>query len=528
MPPAVRLTDITKRFPGVVANDQVSLTVEEGSVHAILGENGAGKSTLMKILYGLYQPNEGEIEVFGEQQDFSSPQDAIEAGIGMIHQHFKLVEPLTVSQNVTLGDEPRGASGIATDTAAAEEAVRELAGRYGFDINPSERIEDISVGEQQRVEILKALYRGSDILILDEPSAVLTPQEVEGLFEVIDELQDQGKTIIFITHKLGEAMRAASEITVLRDGVNVGTVESADTTQNELAEMMVGREVILETTKRAHDPKDVVLSVENLTVDLESGRPQLQDLSFDVRAGEIFGIAGVDGNGQAELAEAITGLGEVSSGTIRFDGEDISDLSRRERIDIGTAYVPEDRQDRGLVMDFTLSENALLGSQHHLAFGQRNIDREGAADIIETYDVQTRGTESAADSLSGGNQQKFIVGREFERDPSFIFASHPTRGLDVGSIEFIHDRLLEFREDDRAVLLVSSKLTELQQLSDRLAVIHEGEFMGVVDPEAVTEQELGLLMAGEEPDRSVPSPGETTESERDSETQGGTAGGEAP
>ncbi|MFB6112124.1 MAG: ABC transporter ATP-binding protein [Halobacteriaceae archaeon] len=498
MPPAVRLTDITKRFPGVIANDHVDLTVEDGSVHAILGENGAGKSTLMKILYGLYQPDEGTIEIDGEPKEFDSPQDAIEAGIGMIHQHFKLVEPLTVAQNVTLGSEPRDTMGVATDTGAAREAVRDLASQYGFDIDPSERIEEISVGEQQRVEILKSLYRGSEILILDEPTAVLTPQEVEGLFEVIEELRDQGKTIIFITHKLGEAMEAASEITVLRDGKNVGTVDAKATTREELAKLMVGREVVLETQKRPHDAGDTVLSVENLTVTDRKGRPEVDDLSFTVQAGEIFGIAGVDGNGQGELAEAITGLTDIDDGTIRFRGDDISAMSRRERIDIGTAYIPEDRQKRGLVMDFNLAENALLGAQHHLKFGERNADREGAADIIETYDVETRGVDSIADSLSGGNQQKFIVGREFEREPEFIFAAHPTRGLDVGSIEFIHDRLLEFREDDRAVLLVSSKLDELQQLADRLAVIYEGEFVDIVDPDEVTEQDLGLMMAGED------------------------------
>lgn len=526
MPPAVRLRDITKRFPGVIANDQVSLSVEEGSVHAILGENGAGKSTLMKILYGLYKQDEGSIEIFGEEVDFTSPQDAIDAGVGMIHQHFKLVQPLTVTQNVTLGGEPRRAMGLATDMSEAEDAVRELASRYGFDINPNEPIEDISVGERQRVEILKALYRGSDILILDEPTAVLTPQEVEGLFEVIEELRNQGKTIIFITHKLGEAMQAASKVTVLRDGKNVGTVDSAETSREELAELMVGREVVLETVKSSHEAKDVVLSAEGLTVTDDSGRPEVNDLSMEVRGGEIFGIAGVDGNGQAELAEAITGLETPDAGDIVFEGEDISELSRRDRIDIGTAYIPEDRQSRGLVMDFSLAENAILGRQHHLELGDRNLDRDHAQEIIDTYDVATRGPDSTANSLSGGNQQKFIVGREFEREPRFIFAAHPTRGLDVGSIEFIHERLLEFREEDKAVLLVSSKLDELMQLSDRLAVIYEGEFVDIVDPEAVTEQELGLMMAGEEPDRSIPSPGEAGDDER-AGSEAGAAGGES-
>lgn len=504
---AVELSDITKRFPGVVANDEVDLSVEEGTVHAILGENGAGKSTLMNILYGLYQPDGGEIYVDDERRDFDSPQDAIDAGIGMIHQHFKLVEPLTVAQNVTLGSEPKGDLGISTDRREAKAAVRELANRYGFDIDPDATIEQISVGEQQRVEILKALYRGSEILILDEPTAVLTPQEVEGLFEVIEELRNEGKTIIFITHKLGEAMHAASDITVLRDGKNVGTVPADETSREELAELMVGREVLLQTEKSPHASGDVVLAAEDLVVTDRKGVRRVDDLSFSVREGEIFGIAGVDGNGQTELSGVLAGMDTPDAGTISFHGEDVTTGSRRERIDIGTAYIPEDRQKRGLVMEFNLAENALLGNQHHLAFGDRNADRDGAEHIIDTYDVATRGPDSPAKSLSGGNQQKFIVGREFERDPSFILAAHPTRGLDVGSIEFIHERLLEFRREDRAVLLISSKLDELQELSDRLAVIYEGRFVDVVDPDDITQQELGLLMAGEDPTEDTDSGG---------------------
>jgi len=499
---AVELSDITKRFPGVVANDHVDLEVEEGSVHAILGENGAGKSTLMKNLYGLYQPEEGEIRIHGEVQTFESPQDAIDEGIGMIHQHFKLVDPLTVTQNVVLGSEPRGEFGFSTDRTSAESAVVELADRYGFDIDPSAAIEDISVGEQQRVEILKALYRGSDILILDEPTAVLTPQEVEGLFAVIEELSDQGKTIIFITHKLGEAMHAAETITVLRDGRNVGTVDADETTRNELARLMVGREVLLEVEKRAHTAGDPVFEAESVSVYDDAGRPAVDDVSFGVREGEILGVAGVDGNGQSELADVISGLIRPDEGRLLFRGEDVSRASRRDRIDGGMAYVPEDRQERGLVMDFDLSENALLGSQHRLPLGTRSSDHELAEKIIEKYDVATTGPDALARSLSGGNQQKFIVGREFERDPSFILASHPTRGLDVGSIEFIHDQLLEFRDEDAGVLLISSKLDEIQQLSDRIAVMYEGSFIDVVDPEETTENELGLLMAGEDPSAS--------------------------
>ncbi|MFB6252986.1 MAG: ABC transporter ATP-binding protein [Halobacteriaceae archaeon] len=496
---AVELRDITKRFPGVVANDSVNLEVEDGTVHAILGENGAGKSTLMKILYGLYEQDEGEIYLHGELKNFNSPQDAISEGIGMIHQHFMLVDTLTVAQNVTLGSEPRGSFGFNMDFNSAQEAVNDLAETYGFDIDPTAKIENISVGEEQRVEILKTLYRGSDILVLDEPTAVLTPQEVESLFNILQELQDQGKTIIFITHKLGEAMEAASKITVLRDGKNVGTVQSSDTTREELAEMMVGRKVMLEVQKDPHEAGDAVFSAKNLTVNDQEGRTRVNDLSFSVHEGEIFGIAGVDGNGQSQLADVISGLLSSDDGKLEFEGTDITHSSRRERIDLGTAFIPEDRQERGLVMEFDLAENVLLGRQHHLPFGTRNRDIEGAEHVIEKYDVLAPNPDIEARSLSGGNQQKFIVGREFERDPDFILAFHPTRGLDVGSIEFIHEQLLDFRREDEAILLISSKLDELQQLSDRLAVMYEGEFVDVVDPETVTEQELGLLMAGEQP-----------------------------
>ncbi|MFB6197084.1 MAG: ABC transporter ATP-binding protein, partial [Halobacteriaceae archaeon] len=459
----------------------------------------------------LYQADEGQIKVRGEMVDFDSPQDAIDAGIGMIHQHFKLVGPLTVAQNVTLGSEPRRSPlwengrlsslfNFATDTSSAEESVQEIAGKYGFDIDPTEPIEDISVGEQQRVEILKALYRGSDILILDEPTAVLTPQEVEGLFDVIDELSNQGKTIIFITHKLGEAMHAAEDITVLRDGKNVGRVEAADTTREELAELMVGREVVLEVEKEPRDAGETVFSGRGITV-FEDDRPQVNDIDIEVREGEIHGIAGVDGNGQSELADVIGGLEPPDKGSMTLMGKDITNTSRRERIDAGTAYVPEDRQKRGLVMEFTLAENALLGNQHHLPFGEKNSDPKGASEIIDTYDVRGGSVDTSARSLSGGNQQKFIVGREFSRDPKFVLAVHPTRGLDVGSIEFIHEQLLEFRRQDKAVLLISSKLDELQQLADRLSVMYEGNIVDTVDPASTSEQELGLLMAGEHPSK---------------------------
>jgi simple sugar transport system ATP-binding protein len=505
MATAVHLDGITKRFPGVVANDDVDLAVERGTVHALLGENGAGKTTLMNVLYGLYEPTSGRVLVDEEVRSFDSPRDAIDAGVGMIHQHFMLVDPMTVTENITLGNEPRKWGGLAVDRAAAREAVVELSDRYGFDVDPDARVEDISVGEQQRVEILKALYRGADVLILDEPTAVLTPQEVEELFGVLEELTAQGKTIIFITHKLGEAMRAADDITVLRDGRNVGSVKADETTREDLAELMVGREVLLDVDRPPAETGDVVASVSNVVVDDDRGVRAVDDVSFDVRAGEVFGIAGVDGNGQSELVEALTGLRRPQHGRIEFLGDDVTADSRRQRIEEGMAYIPEDRQERGLVMDFDLTENALLGSQHSKEFGPNGrIDwpatRAHAEAIIDEYDVRPPDADAVSESLSGGNQQKFIVGREFERDPELVVASHPTRGVDVGSIEFIHERLLELRQQGVAILLVSSKLEEVQGLSDRLGVIYEGEFIDVVDPDETTEEELGLLMAGEHPD----------------------------
>jgi len=500
---SVELSDITKTFPGVVANDEVDLSVGAGQTHAVLGENGAGKSTLMNVLYGLYQPDSGTIRIDGEDRSFDSPQDAIDVGIGMIHQHFKLVDTMTVTENVILGSEPRRSMGVDMETARRE--VTELGERYGFDIEPDATIEEVSVGVRQRVEILKAIYRGADLLILDEPTAVLTPDEIEGLFRVFEELTAQGKTIIFITHKLDEAMAVADDITVLRDGRNVGTVPAAETTKPELAEMMVGRAVMLESDREAHPTGDVLLSVEGLTVG-GGGRPQVDSVGLTVREGEILGIAGVDGNGQTELTDAVVGLRPADEGTVRFAGEDVTGWSRRERNDAGVAYIPPDRQTQGLVMEFDLSENAILGIQHHLPLGRPTRDAELAADIIDEYDVRTSGVNARARSLSGGNQQKFLVGRELEREPDLVVATNPTRGLDVGSIEFIHEQLLAVRRADRGVLLVSSKLDELRQLSDRIAVIYEGRIVGRVDPETVTERELGLLMAGQEPAAGEPDP----------------------
>ncbi len=502
MNPAVHLDGITKRFPGVVANDDVDLVVERGTVHALLGENGAGKTTLMNVLYGLYRPTEGRVVIDGDPREFDSPRDAIDAGIGMIHQHFMLVEPMRVWENVVLGNEPTEWRGLRVDRAAARDSVRELSGRYGFDVDPDDRVADVSVGVQQRVEILKALYRGADVLILDEPTAVLTPQEVEDLYGVLEELTEQGKTIIFITHKLGEALHAADDVTVLRDGINVGTVPTEDVTREDLAEMMVGREVLMQRPSSTATPGDVTLEVRDLHVEDDRGIEVVSGVSATVREGEIFGIAGVDGNGQSQLVEAITGIREPRSGAIGFKGASLDGVSRRERIDRGMAYVPEDRHARGLVMSYDLTQNGILGSQHDPSFtdGPRinwADAKDHAGAIIESYDVRPPNREATAESFSGGNQQKFIVGREFERDPDLVVATHPTRGVDIGSTEFIHDRLDELRSEGTAILLVSSKLDEVQALSDRLAVMHEGEFTGVVDPATVTEEQIGLLMAGE-------------------------------
>jgi ABC-type uncharacterized transport system ATPase subunit len=503
--PAIRFESVTKQFPGVVANDRVDFAVETGTVHALLGENGAGKTTLMKILYGLYKQDEGTVYVRGNPSGIEAPRDAIDAGIGMIHQHFMLIDPFTVTENITLGFAPTKAGGVHLDRETAREDVERISNQYGLDVDPDATVEDISVGEQQRVEILKSLYRGADILVLDEPTAVLTPQEIEELFAVIDELRERGKTIIFITHKLGEAKRMADRITVLRDGENIGTVDAEDVSEADLAEMMVGREVLMESEKRPQEAGDRVLSVSELSVEDRGGTERVSDVSFAVREGEILGIAGVDGNGQSQLVEAITGLREPTAGAIELEGDDITDESRREHVHRGMAYVPEDRQERGLVMDFTLTENALLGVQHTDTFASaRGIDwgrtRDRAHQIVEEYDVRTPSIATSAESLSGGNQQKFVVGRELLRNPPMVVASHPTRGVDVGSIEFIHERLLSLRTDETAVLLVSSKLDEILDLSDRVAVMYEGEFVDVVDPETVSEEQLGLLMGGERPD----------------------------
>jgi simple sugar transport system ATP-binding protein len=506
MSTAIHLKDITKRFPGgVLANDDIDLAVEHGSVHALLGENGAGKTTLMNVLYGLYEPTAGTVHIEGEPVEFDTPQDAIERGVGMIHQHFMLVDPMTVLENIALGWEPVKYGGVSVDDGAVAADIRELSERYNFGVadDIDTPVEQLSVGQQQRVEILKTLYRGADFFIFDEPTSVLTPQEASQLFEVFDELTKQGKTIIFITHKLNEALTAADEITVLRDGRTVGTVDSDGATKQELARQMVGRDVLLSVDKAPADPGGVQLSVSDLSVDDEQGVRAVDGVDLRVRQGEIFGIAGVDGNGQSELVGAITGLCEPATGTVTYQGDDITGWSRQKRIAKGMSYIPGERQERALVLAFDLIRNAALGNQHSDRFRDgRQLDwdtiREHAKEIIDTYDVRPPDPTATAGSLSGGNQQKFVVGREFLRDPDLVVAAHPTRGVDVGSMEFIHEQILQMRDRGVATVLVSASLDEVLNLSDRIGVLYDGSFVDVVDPESVTREEMGLLMAGQQ------------------------------
>jgi simple sugar transport system ATP-binding protein len=497
--PVLELRGITKRFPGVVANDGVSFDLRRGEVHALLGENGAGKSTLMNILYGLYRPDEGQILVDGEPVVMHSPKDAIERGVGMVHQHFMLIPVMTVAENIVLATEPRR-DGVLLDYRTAERRVRELSEGFGLAVNPSERIEEISVGLQQRVEILKALYRGADILVLDEPTAVLTPQEAQELFTIIRGLTEQGKSIVFISHKLDEVLAIADRITVLRRGRVIETLPAAGATEEGLARLMVGREVLLRVEKGAAKPGEPLLEVEDLQVVDDRGVEKVRGVSFTVHASEILGIAGIDGNGQTELIDAITGLRRVQSGVVRVGGEDITNDSAEDALDAGLGHIPEDRQRRGLVLDFSLAENIALhdydrppSSRFGWLYPRRLIER--AARLLKEFDVRGGGPQTRAASLSGGNQQKVILAREIDRDPGVLIAAQPTRGLDVGAIEFVHRRLVEQRDEGRAVLLVSLELEEILSLSDRILVLYEGRIAGEFPPET-TEEELGVAMIG--------------------------------
>jgi ABC-type uncharacterized transport system ATPase subunit len=494
----LELLGITKRFPGIVANDHVDFELAKGEVHALLGENGAGKSTLMNILYGLYHPDEGEIRLDGKPIRIDSPRDAIDRGIGMVHQHFMLIPVMTVAENIVLATEPT--KGPFLDLASAESRVRELSSQYGLTVRPEAKVASISVGMQQRAEILKALYRGAEILILDEPTAVLTPQEASELFTIIRSLQEGGKSIIFISHKLNEVLEIADRITVLRQGKKIDTVPREGATREGLARLMVGREVVLSVEKPAAEPGEALLEVEDLVVVDERGLEAVRGVSFEVKAGEIVGIAGVDGNGQSELIDALTGLRSPSTGAIAAAGENLSSANARKHLDAGVGHIPEDRQVRGLVLDFTLAENLALhdyakepNSRWGWLYPGRLIER--AARLLKEFDVRGGRPQTLAAALSGGNQQKVVIAREVSRDPRILVAAQPTRGLDVGAIEFVHRRLVKERDEGRAILLVSFELEEILSLSDRILVVYEGRIVGEYEP-GVSEEELGIAMTG--------------------------------
>jgi ABC-type uncharacterized transport system ATPase subunit len=495
----LEMRGIRKEFPGVVANDNVSFDVRRGEVHALLGENGAGKSTLMNILYGLYRHDAGEIRLNGEPVSFSSARDAIRAGIGMVHQHFMLIPVMTVAENVVLGAEPVR-SGVFLDEARAEERVAEMARTFRFAVDPGALVENIGVGQQQRVEIMKALYRNVDVLILDEPTAVLTPQEASDLFEILQSLRREGISIIFISHKLNEVLEIADRITVLRRGKTIETVPREGATEESLARAMVGREVLLRVEKAAAKPAAPLLQVEDLWVNDDRGIEQVRGVSFEVRAGEIVGIAGVDGNGQTELVEALSGLRQAERGKVRVDGRELRHASAREAFNAGLSHIPEDRQRRGLVLEFSIAENVALhdyasppDSKWGWLFPQRLIER--AKRLIQEFDVRGGGPLTPAGSLSGGNQQKLVAAREIDRDPKALIAAQPTRGLDVGAIEYLHRRIVAERDEGRAILLISLELEEILSLSDRILVIYEGEIVGEHAGD-VSEDEIGLEMLG--------------------------------
>jgi len=495
----VEMRGISKSFAAVIANKSVDLKIPANSIHAIIGENGAGKSTIMRILYGFYRADEGEIYIDGRRRHIDSPRDAIQLGIGMVHQHFMLVPPLTVTENVILGEEP-APSGV-IDYARAKEKVAALAGEFGFHIDPSAKIEDLSVGEQQRVELLKILYRGASILILDEPTAVLTPQEVQELFKILRRLREQGKTIILITHKLAEVLSLSDNVTVMRDGRVIGEVETGKTSAAELARMMVGRDVLERVSKSAAKPGEAVLEVKGLSFKEGPQTARLEDISFQIRAGEILGIAGVEGNGQTELIEILAGLRKPTRGQVLLEGRDITGLDARKIKALGVAHVPEDRHKRGLLLEFNLADNTILGVQYRKPIaGRWFLNRRAiiarAERLIKDFDVRPPDPFLPARALSGGNQQKLIIAREFDIKPKLLLASQPTRGVDIGAIEFIHQKIIALRDAGAAVLLVSAELDEILTLSDRIAVIFQGRIVGIVDPQTVSQQEIGLMMTG--------------------------------
>ena len=494
----IEMLGIRKEFPGIVANDDIYLRVEEGEIHAILGENGAGKSTLMSILFGLYKADKGVIKVRGKEVSIKSPNDAYALGIGMVHQHFQLVHNFTVAENIILGKE----GGFVYDIKKASRKIKEISERYGLQIEPDMVIEDITVGMQQRVEILKMLYRDADILIFDEPTAVLTPQEIDELIEIMKNLAKEGKSIILITHKLDEIKRTAKRCTVIRRGKFIGEVDVASTSAQEMAAMMVGRPVSFVVEKEKREPGEVMLEVKDLNVRNNKGVLGVKDFSLAIRSGEIVGIAGVDGNGQTELVEAITGLRKIESGSVLFKGEDITSLSIKDRNDRGLGHIPEDRQKRGLVLGAPLTTNMVIKDFDRPPFSRKGLldqesIREYSASIVKEFDVRSgEGIDSLAGKLSGGNQQKAIIGREVTKDPDVLIAVQPTRGLDVGAIEFIHKALVTQRDKGKAVLLVSFELDEIFNLSDRIAVINAGRLVEIVKTEDTDVHKVGLMMAG--------------------------------
>ncbi|MCA1639202.1 MAG: ABC transporter ATP-binding protein [Acidobacteria bacterium] len=497
----IELRNITKTFGETVANDNVSILVEKGTIHAIVGENGAGKSTIMRIAYGFYNADAGEILVDGKAVSIKNPHDAIALGIGMVHQHFMLVDTMTVAENIILGAETGGAATLDLEKANVE--IEHLSNELKLGVNPRALIENLSVGAQQRVELLKALYRNAELLILDEPTAVLTPQEVEEFFGILRRMRESGKTIVIITHKLEEVLAISDFVTVMRDGKTVGNVKTSETSAKDLARMIVGRDVLLRVEKTDAQPKENVLSVQNLSVKNAHGEA-LNDVSFDVKAGEIVGIAGIEGNGQTELVEAIAGLIPTAnlSGKIYFEGTNINNFSARKHKELGIAHIPEDRHKRGLLLDFNLAENSMLGVHYRppVSSGTGLLNNAAinkrAGEIVENFDVRPRNIELSARALSGGNQQKLVIGREFELNPKLLLVSQPTRGVDIGAIEFIHSKLIGLRDSGGAVLLVSAELEEVTALADRVLVIREGKIVGEVDPKTTSTEEIGLMMTG--------------------------------